>query len=257
MSGIEAEAFVETGHRVNRTHPSGRQSTSIVCSWTFLYSWATQLPRLGRAFLGFYVQEANGQQNRKKPKCAEGARGTRKQQGCQSRGQGRGKAENLQRQTRGNPFPMMFFVRCKAGYRWGTWVCVLKHRGFVLKHKGHFRSWKGALFLPHPTQIDVRPQLRACSRGMQGVPEQNTSESTSTGAVHTCVYPDFHPAAAMIQGPRPEPEGGTQRKMVNDCHGSVSSWFKPLAYLGVKTKDTHENGNSFREEFLFKQPYNL
>ena len=77
MSGIEAEAFVETGHRVNRTHPSGRQSTSIVCSWTFLYSWATQLPRLGRASPGFYVQEAKGQQNRKKHKCAEGARGTR------------------------------------------------------------------------------------------------------------------------------------------------------------------------------------
>lgn len=254
MLGIEAGAFVETGHRVNRTQRSGRQSTSIICSRCncSLYSWATQLPRLSRAFLGFYMQETNGQQYKKKHKFAKGARGMRgNSRGVRAGASGEGKLK-------------AFKDRCAATlYQWCSLLDARQANagepGPVSPNTGGLSSNTRATSNPErglssfPTQLSL----------MWGLSSEPTAEECRAclnrthqnprlwDAVRTCVYPDFHPATAMIKAPRPKP-----KEEDGELLPQLSSWFKTAGLSGHENK-RHKNGNSFHEELWFKHPYNL
>lgn len=203
------------------------------------------------------MQEANGQQYRKKRKCVKGARGAR----GNSRGVRAGPVETESWNT--------FKDRCKATLF--QWCSLLDARRATAGEPGPVSSYTGGLscntrdtsnpergLSSFPTQLSLmwglssEPAAEEC-RACLNRTHQNPH---LWGAIHTCVYPDFHPAAATIKAPRPKPKDGTRRRMVNDCHSSVSSWFKTAGLCGHENK-RHENGNSFREELRFKQPYNL
>lgn len=155
-------------------------------------------------------------------------------QGGRSQVKWRGKAEKLQKQRQDNPFPMMFFVRWKAGQ-----CSLLDERqatpgellGLCPQKQGTFQVVKGALFFSYQTQLVQRLppglSLKPASLEHTACPDGSHPRSKSTDwhcpALFTLVFtrlPSTHinyKCTYKLLGSR-QSTHSTKRSRVNDFY---------------------------------------